>query len=674
MKSRICLRLVFALLFASQLLSAQTPSRYLVRFRNKGSNPYSLSTPLAFLSQRSIDRRTRYAIALDSTDLPLTPRYLDSLRAIPTVVILNPSRWLNQVSILVTDTTAANVAAVFGKINSFPFVFGAAAIAPRAITRTEGKFAREAALEASEPPLAARTAIDVYNYNLSSAQVRLHNGQFLHNIGLRGQGMVIGVLDAGFLNYLFLKAFDSARANGQILDTWDFVNREPSVNEDDLHGMECLSVMAANIPGQFVGTAPKAGFYLFRSEDASSEYPIEEHNWVCAAERVDSSGGELISSSLGYSRFDAPFAAYSHSISDLNGNITMAAIGADLAAKKGLLVVNSAGNEGANSWGRIVTPADGDSVLAVGAVNASGVPASFTSRGPSADGQVKPDVASHGVSTTVQLPNNTIGSASGTSFACPNMAGLAACLWQGFPEYNNMRIIAALRESGSRATNPNDTVGYGIPDVRKAFVSLLKAYSTGSAVLANCRVNLAWNSKDMKDMVYEIERSIPGQAGFTKVGQLAGSGALLSAKTLQFSDSLVNVLPGIVTYRIRQIVDTTVSNPYADYITSTTVNLASGACIASGTIPVDPSALSIVLMPNPTQGQLTLKLTSSSPIQSLQIHVINSKGQLVQVLQKSKRSVTEIIALPAYALPAGKYFVSLYSNEQLITTREFIKL
>ena len=331
---------------------------------------------------------------------------------------------------------------------------------------------------------------DFFNYGTASFnEIHLHKGEFLHNIGLRGQGMMITVLDGGFLNYTTLRAFDSVNLNGQILSTWDFVNREASVVEDISHGMMCLSTIAANIPGQFTGKAPKASFHLFRTEDGSSEYPIEEFNWVCGAERADSTGSDVISSSLGYAdQMSNP--VFNHTYGQMNGNTTMCTIGADLAAKKGIIVFNAAGNEGAGSWHYIIAPADGDSVVAVGAVNAAGAVGSFSSYGPSADGRIKPDVASVGVSAMVQNTNNSIGTNNGTSFACPNMAGLGTCLWQGFPEFNNMRIIRALKEAGSIATNPNDRIGYGIPDMKAAFSTLLSEYATSSATVSPCTVTL----------------------------------------------------------------------------------------------------------------------------------------------------------------------------------------
>ncbi|HWJ28857.1 MAG TPA: hypothetical protein VNS32_20095, partial [Flavisolibacter sp.] len=284
---RATIFVVILLFFAS---AGFTQTRYIIQFKNKDNSPFSLSNPLAYLSQKAIDRRNAYHISIDSTDLPVTPRYIDSVQAAGAVTILNVSRWLNQVSIQTTDAAALN------KINSLPFVHRVAPIAAR-IGRTgrEGKWEEPENQEAGATQRENGWAANVYNYGSSAVQVHMHNGEFLHNIGLHGEGMTLGMLDGGFLNYLTLSAFDSVRNHGQILGTWDFVAREASVNEDHPHGMECFSTIAANIPGQFVGTAPKASFYLFRSEDVSSEYPVEEHNWVCAAERLDSSGGDVIS-------------------------------------------------------------------------------------------------------------------------------------------------------------------------------------------------------------------------------------------------------------------------------------------------------------------------------------------------------------------------------------------
>jgi subtilisin family serine protease len=220
-----------------------------------------------------------------------------------------------------------------------------------------------------------------------------------------------------------------------------------------------------------VGTAPAASYWLFRTEDVGSEYPVEEHFWAVGAERADSLGADMISSSLGYYDFDQ--ASFDYRYAQLDGNTTMVTRAADMAAKKGLIVCNSAGNSGTGAWKYIGAPADGDSVLAVGAVDVNGTVAPFSSFGPSADGQVKPDVASVGLRTFLVTPGGLAAQGNGTSYSNPNIAGLLACLWQAFPEFGNMDLIDALRRSASRFANPDDRVGYGIPNLRRAYEDLL---------------------------------------------------------------------------------------------------------------------------------------------------------------------------------------------------------
>lgn len=555
--------LLVAFICCFQFARAQ---RYVVRFKDKSSPTFSLSNPSSYLSLRAIERRQRFSIPIDSTDLPVNPRYLDSLRSVPGVTILNVSKWLNQVSIQASDPNALN------KINTFPFVFTTARIASRIKTpaNNQSKFGENGmGVPVPSQKNNLRTTADFFSYGSSSGQIRMHNGEFLHNIGLRGQGVVIGMLDAGFQNYTALPSFDSARINGQVLGTWDFVAGNATVTDDDSHGMKCFSTIAANIPGSFVGSAPKASFYLFRTEDVFSEYPIEEHNWVCGAERIDSVGGDLISSSLGYTQFDD--GSMNHTYADLNGNTTMAAIGADLAAKKGLLVVNSIGNEGNRPWHYLMTPADADSILAVGAVNNAGQVAAFSSFGASADGQIKPDIASVGVGTTVQNTNGSITTGSGTSFACPNIAGLISCLLQGFPEVSNMDIIKAVRQTSNNIATPDDRTGYGIPDMKKAVLSLVKNFAFSNAMVSNCITSINWTSKDMSAMKYQIERKGPNEASFIRITELNGTGSVFATHTYQYTDALYGLPAGTVTYRIKQIIDTAVATMTSDYIDTITV-------------------------------------------------------------------------------------------------------
>lgn len=644
----------------TQLSEAQT--RYVIKFKNKGTNPFSLSNPIQFLSQRAIDRRTRYNIALDSSDLPVTPRYVDSVRLAGSVTILNVSKWLNSVTIQTTDAAALN------KINGLTFVQSTAPIGARINT---GELTNNKFKEKIGPLSSARIESDVYNYGSSFGQIHIHNGEFLHDIGLSGQNMIIGMLDAGYSQYTSLRAFDSARINGQILGVYDFVAHDNSVTEDATHGMECFSIIAANIPGQFVGSAPKASFYLFRTEEDGIENPIEEHNWVCGAERVDSAGGDIISSSVGYNTFDNP--AYNHTYADMNGKTTMAAIGATIAARKGMLLLIAAGNDGQNTWHYIGTPADADSIITVGAVATNGVVAGFSSYGPSADGRVKPDVASVGVSTTIQMPGNTVGSGNGTSFATPNMAGLTTCLWQGFPEFNNQKIISALKKSSSSFSNPDDRIGYGIPDMKKTVMFLVKDFATANASVGNCKTTINWTSKDVVAMKYEIERKAPGETSFTKITERFGTGGTFSTHTYQYNDTLINMQAGTISYRIRQIIDTSTAGFTADYTDTVTVNLAS-SCVTTAVVAVTPNTDDFIISPNPVRSHFSLSINTTSAIPNLTIRIIDGIGHTVFVQKSSKQSGTTTIDVPAYRLSPGKYYVSLYNGEKLIKTKPFLRL
>jgi serine protease AprX len=445
-------------------------NRHVVQFKDKGTNPFSISNSSVYLSARAISRRTRYNISVDSTDLPITPRYLDSIRSVPNVTVLNKTKWLNQVVIFTNDPAALT------KINSFPFVQSTNPIAPRVAPGNENvpaKFRNET-IEPASDLITARTGNININYGQTFNQVNFHNGQFLHDRGFQGEGMILAMLDGGFATYKTNPAFDSIRINNQILGEWNFVNNIQNTDGYSGHGMNCLSTIAANRPGIMVGTAPHAKFWLFLTEDVFSEYPIEEVNWTAAAEYADSSGSDVISSSLGYQDFDNP--VFDHLYPDRNGNTSIVTRAADLAAKKGMIVMNSAGNYGGLSDQRkyISCPADGDSVVAVGATNTAGVIAGFSSWGPNSAGKIKPNIVSVGQGTIIANSLGNPVSGNGTSFSNPNIAGLITCLWGAFPEFSNMKVIDAVQRSAHKFTSPDDRFGYGIPNMRTAYY-LLKA-------------------------------------------------------------------------------------------------------------------------------------------------------------------------------------------------------
>ena len=460
-------------------------SRYIIRLKDKKGTAYSINNPSAFLSSRALARRTRYKIAIDSADLPVSAPYLDSIRQVPNVSILTVSKWLNQVCIRTTD------AAALAKINSFSFVKNSAPVAVRLLAPKPALPVKEMEFNQQPTPLRVNDAAtvfgfnglqDVYNYGSNAGQVHIHEGEYLHNLGFHGEGMQIAILDGGFFNYVNNIAFDSIRQQNQILGTWDYVANEASVNEDNAHGAWCLSVLAANRPGKIVGTAPKAKYWLLRTEDVNSEYPVEEANWITAAEFADSAGVDIITSSLGYSDFDD--ASFNHSYAQRDGKTSMISMGATIAVRKGILVTNSAGNSGASASDAkfVICPADADSILTVGATDVNGTIAPFSSVGPNGAGKLKPNVVSVGWNAVVASSvSGNPATLNGTSFSNPNICGLVACLWQAFPEFNNMDIIAALQRSATKYTSPDNFFGYGIPKMSLAYLDLqqqrvLKSY------------------------------------------------------------------------------------------------------------------------------------------------------------------------------------------------------
>ncbi len=472
----------------SNFLFSQTlvkPGYYLVFFKDKNDTTYSLDHPEKFLSQRAIERRTKFHIPITTQDLPVSGTYVKALRDSGYNVIYT-SKWLNAALIKESDTAKLN------KIKTFPFIdtLGLSKFRhPKDSTAQQVKYNVE--IDSSVFPKHWRSP---YKYGIARLQNKLIDIPLMHSLGYDGDGVIIAMLDAGFDNVDSIQVFSHLWENHKILGYYDFVDMDTTVFGPQTHGLMALSTIAAK-SNRFTGTAPNASFYLFRTEDEDSEYPIEEVNWVVAAEKADSAGVDIISSSLGYQTFDDSTLNYTYK--NMNGNYAISTIAADIAASKGIIVVISAGNSGDEQWHYIDAPADGDSVVAVGATNAIGDPAYFSSYGPSYDGRVKPDVAADGSWLAVIGENGYPTISSGTSFSAPTIAGALACLRQAHPNKTNMEIIRALQMSGDHASNPDDRVGYGVPDIYIAHL-ILQRY-------------------DLKDFDPQIDKIIirPNDAGDT---------------------------------------------------------------------------------------------------------------------------------------------------------------
>lgn len=661
---KLFLLFCFILSFLTEVKSQFT--KRVVFFTDKNETTYSLSNPSAYLSTRSVERRTRYSIAVDSTDLPIVSRYIDSVVQAGAVTLLGRSRWLNAVIIQTSDGNAIT------KINSFPFV---KSIADVALQKNTNILPDKFAPLPSSPSVIINNRVeqllaDTFNYGSSSNQVKIHKGEFLHNIGARGQGMIMAFLDAGFFGYATNRFFDSARVRNQFLGTWDFVQNNASVNEDNAHGMQSFSTVGAYIPGTFVGSCPEANYFLLRTEDAPTEQIIEEYNWALGAEYADSAGTDVISSSLGYTTYDDP--AFNHTYANMNGNTTVISRMADLAAKKGMLVVISAGNSGSGAWHYIGAPADGDSVLTVGAVNGSGVIAAFSSFGPTSDGQIKPDVVSVGQGTTVSTTSGTVGSGNGTSFSCPNMAGLATSLWQLFPEFNNWKIITTLRKSSDRFTLPHEQYGYGLPNMKKAVGFLLGDISAMNASVNTCSATINWNSKDLSTMRYDIERKLPGETVYAKIKTIASTGSSFANRNYQYVDVLGNSPAGTVSYRIKQVIDTSTASFEEYAIDSATITLLS-ACSTTNVNDLTNRSKLIQLFPNPAQSTIALKFTEQSSITGITIQLFNAQSQLVLKQEYNKPTGTVTHTIPVAGLAKGNYVIVLLQNGKQYAVKEFVK-
>jgi len=448
---RIFLILFLALFIFSYDLHAQVTYNFWVLLSDKTNSPFSFSSPEAFLSDRAIQRRSVQFIALDMKDIPVDPAYRSAVIAINGVQYRYASKWFNALAIRCDSASMLQVAAL-------PFVTEVR----RAITI---KYDHKQIIDERIP---AEIGITLMNqrlpidYGLSANQIMDMNGQVLHDLGYTGQGMVMAILDSGFDNVDSMLAFADLRNEGRILSTHDFVQGDEEVYDEHSHGRYVLSTIAGIIPGLAYGTAVSASFHLLRTEDVDSETTVEEYNWIAAAEYADSAGADVLNTSLGYTDFDSLQVSYTYE--DMDGNTAWITRGADIAASRGMLIVNSAGNSGNGAFHYISAPADGDSVLAVGSVNPDSLHTGFSSFGPSFDGRVKPNVCAQGFQSIGVNRDDVVVAINGTSFSSPILAGMATCLWQAVPGATNMEVFNAIQMSADHYSDPNDSLGYGIPN------------------------------------------------------------------------------------------------------------------------------------------------------------------------------------------------------------------
>lgn len=427
---------------------------YRVALADKKGTPYSIDSPQMFLSEKALRRRERQKLRVDSTDLPVNPAYVDSVKRLGGEVV-SRSRWNNTLLVMVRKADVIKRIGRLSCVRNTRLVWTAPDSVDAGLQRSRfhADFNSWDRLNNSE-------------YGAADEQIDMLNGKRLHNAGYKGRDITIAVLDGGFMNVDMIPCMKDIDIKG----TADFVTpRAKSIFKEADHGTKVLSALAANVPNTYIGTAPEASYYLLRCEDNYTESLAEEDYWAAAAEYADSVGCDIISSSLGFHSFDNTKDNYTYR--DLDGETALISHTASMLAAKGIILVNSAGNDGMGIWKKINAPADAKDILAVGAVSPNRSNAAFSSIGPTADGRVKPDVMALGSPTSVITGRGTIVRDMGTSFSTPVVSGLVACLWQALRDKTAHEIMNLVRQSGSNTQWPDNVCGYGIPDFWKAYTT-----------------------------------------------------------------------------------------------------------------------------------------------------------------------------------------------------------
>jgi serine protease AprX len=499
---------------------------YRIYFKDKGENHLNDFTLSELFSQRAIERRERQGISgPDSMDIPVFKGYLDMVSAMG-LKLHCKSRWMN------TAVFKSPQEADLNSILTLPFVKDVK-IVRHPVTKGVHKDKFESELKDDANP-----------YDNAIPMV---NGEYVHYSGFKGMGKLIAVLDGGFTDFDRVPAFEKLRDREDgVTGTYDFVKNDSFVYDYHVHGSDVMCILAGDVEGQITGSATDASYLLLRTEDTFSEFPVEEDYWAAGAEYADSAGCDIISSSLGYYQFDDPTMDYK--FSDMDGNTAFVTLAARAAISRGIVVVNSAGNERGTAWDHIIAPSDGENVICVGAVDWRSVIAAFSSPGPSSDGRIKPDIDAQGVYMTVQVIGITdqmtelpeIIAVSGTSFSCPLISGMLACLMQAVPEAKASDIVSVIRAASDRFDSPDNDYGYGIPDMVKAVTLLQKKYVHSPSNV------LSLGPNPFSDHINIIFRENPE---WLEIEVFEGSGRTVFKRSYQYYISLTYLLDELQSLR-----------------------------------------------------------------------------------------------------------------------------
>ena len=460
---------LYILLAASVLFAASLGAQgrtetgmYFVGFADKAGTLGSIDNPATFLSEKALLRRALHQAPVTEVDLPLSENYVSAVQETGVKLWLK-SKWMNGVVV-------AAAGPQLDELRALPFVDTAYYVAPVQYDRPSTKPDIPSFDRPSPRPDTIPVSESFYGYGWRN--IKGMNGDSLHAWGFRGQDVLVAVFDGGFpfVNYKYFLGYEE---DAQVPANYDVVQQDSTALDGGTHGATVLSTMATFRPFLFVGTAPAARYLCFTTENSQGEHRLEEINYAVALELADSAGVDVVNSSLGYSTFGEESMNYTYE--DLTGTVSPASRAATLAFRRGMIVVTSAGNSGADPWKYISVPADSPEIFAIGALNRDGSRAYFSSIGPTPDGRIKPDVSALGVEVAAMTGSGrAVTAANGTSLASPLVTGLIACLRGAVPDATNQEILDAIRNTADQADSPGPERGYGQPDFAAAYRQLMR--------------------------------------------------------------------------------------------------------------------------------------------------------------------------------------------------------
>jgi subtilisin family serine protease len=620
----------------NNLLSASSDEDELlvwIFFNDKGENTdHYFTNPTSVVSEKSLKRRAKVLPPdelISEMDLPVYSEYIEKVVSLG-FRVKQQSKWLNGISGYATKSQIGLISQL-STVKSLDVVHK---------FKRDYSFEEDAAIQPQDNSIYKQNGITTYDYGPSFTQLNQINVPAVHDMGYTGHGITICSMDAGFDN-LAHEVFDSMN----IIAMWDFVDNDPDPSQGGSHGTSTLSTIGGFKEGKLIGPAFDSDFILARTEDIFSETPVEEDNWIAALEWADGMGVDVTTTSLSYLDYDPPFTSYTWE--DMDGNTALITIAADLAVKLGIIVVNSASNSGYHSTHNTLgAPADGDSVITVGAVGSDGERSGFSSVGPTVDLRIKPDLMAMGSGVYVARSSSptSYGTSSGTSFSCPILAGAAALVLSVDPTLTPMEILDLLRQTASQSDNPDRLMGWGIINTLAAIelIPVPVEITLFSGSYVSGAVHLDWTTAtETNNFGFEVQKRYDNTS-YEKIGFVSGNGTTTNGMQYSFEDN--DLLAGRIFYRLKQL-DFNGDFEYSNEIMVEVLNLSDYQLYQN--------------YPNPFNPSTTIKY--SVPAQSkIKISLYDIIGnEVITLFEGIQQSGVHNVNFTADNLPSGVYFVSM---------------